>query len=189
MTRKQLPKAIRRTAADLRMVAAEADIEAQTPQIAQPHELIEEPAVLQPLPPANDSLPATAALSASLAARRRLQATRIVERHKMYAAVGGLFPMPAVNVAGVTAIILRMVKSLSDLYHVPFERDQTRSIVLGLMGGAAPTGLAAVTASTLAFVVPASGLFGLAVSSVTAASLTRGIGMIVVERLEKGEAG
>ena len=72
-----------------------------------------------------------------------------MERHKFYAGLGGLFPMPAVNVAGVTAVILRMVKLLSDLYEVPFERDKTRSVVIGIMGGAAPTGLGAVTSSTL----------------------------------------
>ena len=107
----------------------------------------------------------------------------------MVAAVGGLFPMPAVNVVGVTAIILRMVKALGDLYGVPFERDKARSIVIGLMGGAAPAGLGAATASTLAFVLPGAGAVGLAVSSVTAAALTRRIGVVFIERFEKSAAG
>lgn len=98
--------------------------------------------------------------------------------------MGGLFPLPIANVAGVTAIIVRMVKALSDLYEVPFERDRTRSFVIGLMGGAVPTGLAAATASTLVFVIPGSGFVGLAVSSITAASFTRGIGLFFVERFE-----
>jgi uncharacterized protein (DUF697 family) len=88
-------------------------------------------------------------------------------------------------VAGVTSIILKMIKSLSDLYGVPFERNQARSVVLGLIAGAAPTGFAAVTASTLVYVVPGAGLLGLAVSSVTAASLTRAIGQIFLERFEE----
>jgi uncharacterized protein (DUF697 family) len=92
--------------------------------------------------------------------------------------------MAAVNVVSVTAVILRMVKGLSDLYGIPFERDKTRSIVIGLMGGAAPTGLAAATATTLSFAAPIAGAVGLAVSSVTAAALTRRIGLYFVERFE-----
>jgi uncharacterized protein (DUF697 family) len=118
-------------------------------------------------------------------AERRLQlAFRIVDRHKIYAGLGGLLPMAAVNVVSVTAVILRMVKGLSDLYGIPFERDKVRSVVIGLMGGAAPTGLAAATATTLSFAAPIAGAVGLAVSSVTAAALTRRIGLYFVERFE-----
>jgi len=100
--------------------------------------------------------------------------------------VGGLFPLPVVNIAGVTAINMRMVKQLSDLYGVPFERDRTRSMIIGLMGGAVPTGLGAATASTLVFVVPGSALFGLAVSAISAGALTRGIGLVFLEHFENG---
>ena len=138
--------------------------------------------------PANDQLPAATPNAQWLEESRLREAFKIVGRHRMFAAVGGLFPMPAVNVVGVTAIILRMVKALGDLYGVPFEREKTRSIVIGLMGGAAPAGLGAATASTLAFVVPGAGAVGLAVSSVTAAALTRRIGLVFIERFEKNAA-
>ena len=91
----------------------------------------------------------------------------IVERHAAYSVVGGIIPLPIVNVASVTAIIVRMVKVLSELYGVPFERDRARAIVIGLMGGIMPTGVAAVTASTLLYVIPGSNLIGLAMSSVS----------------------
>jgi uncharacterized protein (DUF697 family) len=185
MTRKQLPKVIRPTAADLPVIAAEP--EAKSQQSAALHEQIEAHAEVR-APPANDLLPASP--NAQWLAERRLrEAFKIVGCHRMFAAVGGLFPMPAVNVVGVTAIILRMVKALGDLYGVPFERDKTRSIVIGLMGGAAPAGLGAATASTLAFVLPGAGAVGLAVSSVTAAALTRRIGVVFIERFEKSAAG
>jgi uncharacterized protein (DUF697 family) len=119
-------------------------------------------------------------------ARRLSQARAIVERHATYSALGGIIPLPLVNVGTVTAVIVRMVKSLSDLYGIPFERDRARGIVLGLMGGAMPTGLAAVTTSTLLYVIPGSNLVGLAVSSVAAAACTRSIGRIFVERFESG---
>jgi len=118
--------------------------------------------------------------------RRKSQARAIVERHALYSAVGGIVPLPIVNIASITAVIVRMVKVLSDLYDMPFERDRARAIVVGLMGGAMPTGLAAATASTLVYIVPGSNLISLAVSSITAIACTRGIGRIFVEHFENG---
>ena len=120
------------------------------------------------------------------AARRLSQANAIVERHATYSAAGGIIPLPVANVASVMAIIVRMVKMLSNLYGVPFERDRARAIVVAMVGGAMPTGLAAVTISTLQYVVPASAFIGLAVSSVAAVACTRSIGRTFVEHFESG---
>jgi uncharacterized protein (DUF697 family) len=117
---------------------------------------------------------------------RRSRAREIVERHATYAAAGGLVPLPIADVAAITAIIVRMVKLLSQHYGVPFERDRTRAIVLGLMGGAAPTGVAVVAATTFLRTVPGVNLIGLAVSSMAAAVCTRGVGRIFIEHFESG---
>jgi uncharacterized protein (DUF697 family) len=186
MTRKKLPNAIRRPSEDLREIAACAVTDEEAPQSALLRDAVETEGApvgsLQPI--ATHLLPAASVHAEPQAVRRWLRARKIVERHKAYAALGGLFPLPIVNIAGVTAIIMRMVKQMSDLYEVPFERDRTRSIIIGFMGGAVPTGLGAATASTLAFAVPGSALMGLAVSSITAAALTRGIGLVFVEHFE-----
>jgi uncharacterized protein (DUF697 family) len=178
MTRKRLPKAITRTKADLREIAAGAvaDVEAPPPAPRRAAKAGSAAADLPAIPPHAEP---QAAVRLSLA-------RKVVERHKVYAAMGGLFPLPIVNVAGVTAIILRMVKQLSDLYQVPFERERARSIIIGLMGGAVPAGLGSVATSTLIFAIPGSALVGLAVSSVTAAALTRGIGLVFVDHFENG---
>ena len=110
----------------------------------------------------------------------------IVERHANFSAVGGIIPLPIANVASITAIIVRMVRSLSQLYGVPFEHNRARAIVIGLMGGIMPTGLATVATSTLVYFVPASNLLGLAVSSVTASAYARGIGQMFIEHFENG---
>jgi uncharacterized protein (DUF697 family) len=119
-------------------------------------------------------------------AKRQSQARAIVARHATYSAVGGIVPLPIANVASITTIIIRMVKMLSDLYGVPFERDRARAIVVGLVGGTMPSGLAAVTTSTLFYIVPSGALIGLAVSSVTAVACTRSIGRIFIEHFESG---
>jgi uncharacterized protein (DUF697 family) len=186
MKRKQLPKAIRRSDDELRVIAdhAAADEEAPASQPASPTGAFATEAAAFARPVANDQFPVVSIYVDRYAARRRALARRIVQRHKTYAAIGGLSPLPILNVAGVTAIIMRMVKQLSGLYEVPFERDRTRSLIVSLIGGAVPTGLGTATASTLAFVLPGHALVGLGVSAIAAGALTRGIGLVFLDHFE-----
>ncbi|HEY2839017.1 MAG TPA: DUF697 domain-containing protein [Pirellulales bacterium] len=117
---------------------------------------------------------------------RRLRADMIVERHTTYSAIGGIVPLPIVNVASMAAIIVRMVKALSALYEVPFQRARARAIVVGLMGGAMPTGAGVLTSSSLLYIVPGSYFIGAAVCSIAAAACTRGIGQMYVRHFESG---
>jgi uncharacterized protein (DUF697 family) len=78
-----------------------------------------------------------------------------------------------------------MVKQLSELYGIPFERDRTRSLVIGILAGAVPTGFGTTAASTLGYLVPGAGLVGLGVSALVAAALTRSIGLIFIESFER----
>jgi uncharacterized protein (DUF697 family) len=186
MTRKQLPKAIMRSDDELRAIAAHAaaDEEAPASQPASQTGAFSTESTAFARPVANDQFPVVSIYVDRYAARRRALARRIVERHKTYAAIGGLSPLPILNVAGVTAIIMRMVKQLSGLYEVPFERDRTRSLIVSLIGGAVPTGLGTATASTLAFVLPGHALVGLGVSAVAAGALARGIGLVFLDHFE-----
>jgi uncharacterized protein (DUF697 family) len=187
MTRKRLPKAIR----PANLVAAQAAVGAvddsagsTTPSASEKIE----PEWTQRLSsnlPANDVHVSISFDVQKLAARRRALANRIVESHGLYAALSGLAPLPAVNVAGVAAIILRMLKQLSGLYQIRFERDRTRSFVLAVLGGAAPAGLGAATVSTISLIAPAPAFVGLAVSALTADALTRAIGEVFVESFER----
>ena len=118
--------------------------------------------------------------------KRREQANAIVTRYAAYAAVGGLVPLPLISFAGVAAIILRMVKTLSRHYGVPYERDRAQARVVSMMGGAVPAGIAAVAGSTLAYMIPASLLVSTAASTVVAAAATRSIGRAFIEHFEGG---
>lgn len=207
MSRKNLPKAIRQATDEAREASADRGAGERQETLARSpasgersvgkasereSEHASATAAVVPAPPASPSPPVFALARATPTgpevdpARRRSLALAIVERHAAYAAVGGIIPVPIANVAGVTAVIVRMVKVLSGLYGVPFERDRARAIVIGLMGGTVPTGLAAVTTSTLVSLVPGSGLIGLAVASVSAIACTRSIGRIFVEHFEGG---
>jgi uncharacterized protein (DUF697 family) len=201
MRRKPLPKAITRSIANLQQIAAgfAADEQGRVP----PHVTREAAAqsvafdavepeptneALRPLMPdapqgAGAAQPKSRAAD-PLAARRRVLARRIVDRHKNFAAMGGLVPLPAVNIASVTAVNLRMVKQLSELYGVPFQRDRTRSLIIALIAGAVPTGAGLAASSTLMWIVPGGLVWGLGAAALAAGALTRGIGLVFVDSFE-----
>ena len=199
MKRKPLPKAITRSIANLHQIAAgfAADEQGRVPRqptthhavpfdAVEPEPRMETPATSEAVvQPANRNTSEPRPRGADpLAGRRRALARRIVERHKNYAAVGGLVPLPAANIASVTVLNLRMVKQLSELYGVPFQRDRTRSLIIALIAGAVPTGAGLAASSTLMWIVPGGLLWGLGVSAITAGALTRGIGLVFVDSFE-----
>jgi uncharacterized protein (DUF697 family) len=188
MTRKALPKVIRQPSEDLHRIAGRAvarDEVLGTRSVPIRHTTEAEPELAISLDrPANDQPSETSSRAVWFVAKRRSFARKIVERHRVYAAMGGLAPLPIVNVAVLTAIIMRMVKRLSALYEVPYQRDRTRSAIISVMAGVAPTGFGAMAASTVALVVPGPGIVGLAVSAVTAGAVTHGIGLVFIEHFE-----
>jgi len=193
MTRKPLPKAITHPLGAFRSPGPEIDAGTIAPApnggIQHDHAEPEPPLAVSSAPIANDLAAPAPALSQKLAAKRRTEAHKIVSRHRNYAAAGGLLsPLPVVSIASLAAVNVRMVRQLSALYQVPFERDRTRSFIVGLIGAAVPAGAGIATSTTLMWIVPGGLLAGMGVSAVTAAALTRGIGLVFVESFEGGTA-
>ena len=190
MTRKPLPKAIRRPITNLRDFAADTAIEEEAPAASRPaaQGAPEHTLAVSSAPIANDSAPLLTDEAKAAAAKRRAAAHKIVSRYKNFAALGGLVPLPVANIASVAAVNLRMVKQLSDLYQVPFQRDRTRAMIVGLIGGTVPTGVGTATSATLMFIVPGGLLWGMGASAITAGALTRAIGLVFVESFETAAA-
>jgi uncharacterized protein (DUF697 family) len=213
MTRKQLPKAINRPADNVHAFSAAIVTDEVAPEPAPrpapSFNRIDDELAVSSAPIANDAAPAantrasvnsTASPAAKpeglrsvssdlpphLAVKRRVIARRIVERHRTYAAVGGLVPVPVANIASVTAINLRMVQQLSALYQVPFQRDRARAAIVSLIGGAAPSGFGLATSSALMWIIPGGLFVGLGVSALSAGALTRAIGQVFAESFENG---
>jgi len=184
MNKKKFPKAVLRTADQMREAGASAASNMATPDnviemIPKSEQAVSAPDVTSQ-PPAAPTDPATAL--------RRRKAVAIVERYANFSAVGGAIPIPLANAAAITALMVRMVKSLSSLYGVPFERTRTRTIVIALMGGALPTGFSTIATSTVSYFIPGLNLVGLAISSVTSGAYARSIGQLFIEHFENGAA-
>jgi uncharacterized protein (DUF697 family) len=180
MNKKKFPKVVLRTADQMREAGA-----SPAPKSASSDNIIEMVPKSEAAAAANGP-PQPAAAPVDSAALLRRKAAAIVERYANYSAIGGAIPIPLANAAAIAALLVRMVKSLSELYGVPFERNRTRSIIISLMGGALPTGFATIATSTLTYVVPGLNLIGLAVSSVTSGAYARNIGQLFIEHFENG---
>jgi uncharacterized protein (DUF697 family) len=194
MNKKKLPKAVLVTANQMREAGnarqrpdglhpagAEARDTNATPSGAHARNVIEM------VPKQDHASPASFSPHADAeAARRRRMAVAIVERHANMSVMGGMVPVPILNVAGTTAILVHMVNRLSRLYGVPFERNRARATVVALMGGVLPTGLASATAWGLLQMVPGANVFGLVVSSVTAGACARSLGALFIDHFETG---
>ena len=181
MNKKKFPKVVLRTADQMREAGA-----SPAPKSASPDNVSEMVPKSEAAAAAANGPPQPAAAPVDSAALLRRKAVAIVERYANYSAIGGAIPIPLANAAAITALLVRMVKSLSELYGVPFERNRTRSIIISLMGGALPTGFATIATSTLTYVVPGLNLIGLAVSSVTSGAYARSIGQLFIEHFENG---
>ena len=196
MNKKKLPKAVLRTADQMREAAAERGQDAPHPvdlnETPAPRPAVMRTAdraangnVIEMVPKA-DAAEAPQSADNGAAALRKRMAVATVERYANWAAVGGALPVPIANATAVTALMVRMIQSLSKLYGVPFEKNRTRAAVVGLMAGMLPTGLATVAASAVTYFVPGYGLLGLAASSVTSSAYTRHIGRLYIEQFESG---
>ena len=199
MNKKKLPRAITRAGDDTLALFVNGAADSGTdsgklPDATGPQRLPEQMDNVIELPPSPDaagrvegeSFPLPSSSVRVDAKRRRSVALAIVSRHAAGSALGGIIPLPLVTFAGVTAVIVRMIKALSDHYGVPFERDRARAIVVGLVGGAMPAGVAAVTTSTLLYILPPAAAVGLAASAITAVAFTRSVGRIFIEHFESG---
>jgi uncharacterized protein (DUF697 family) len=195
MKKRKLPSAIRRTS-DHASAATRPAVQYEAPVLpaeagrgaAPSHSRAIETA--EPNRKTGNGAPAPALAPAATIAHadeRRERALTIVQRHAAYSAVGGIIPLPIANLAGVTALIVHMVKRLSDVYSVPFERERARAVVIGLLGGVLPSGAAIITATTLGALLPIGGLIGLGVASVSALACTRQIGHALIAHFESGK--
>jgi uncharacterized protein (DUF697 family) len=116
-----------------------------------------------------------------------LRATEIIKRYAAYSAGAGLIPVPALDIAAIGGVQLKMIAELAKVYDVPFENDRVRPIVSALIGGYASAKVGSGLGASLLKSVP---LFGqvLGMLSVPAfgAGVTWAIGKVFVRHFASG---
>ena len=132
-------------------------------------------------PPETESSPDTGADAAG-----ENLALNIVRRNALWAMGVGLVPLPVVDVLGVSAVQLKMVRELAEHHHIPFLETDARSLITALVGG-----LGSVTAAGLAFsllkFVPLVGQTAAAVAMpATVGAATYALGKVFIQHFSTG---
>jgi len=113
------------------------------------------------------------------------KALKIVEEHSFYAAAIGIVPIPWIDAAGVSAVQLKMLYSLTEYYGQKFSDNWGKEILSSLVGGFGSTaasygGVGAITRS-----IPVVGpLVGLLTTPSLAAASTYALGSVFITFFE-----
>ncbi len=117
---------------------------------------------------------------------RDQQAMALVKSYMPWSAGAGILPLPLVDMVALTAVELRMLSKLSDMYGVPFMENGVKSIVSSLLGTVVSTNVG-VALGSLVRVIPVVGTVAgiFAVPSMYTAA-TYAIGRVFVTHFEAG---
>ena len=104
---------------------------------------------------------------------------QVIRRHAMYAAAGGLIPVPLIEVLTSGTIQLRMISQLCDAYDVPFSENAIKASVATLVGSLLPASSLGYTVLSFTRAVPVVGpVLGLATIPVLAGAATWAVGRV-----------
>ncbi len=129
----------------------------------------------------------TTADSATPEEDRLTQAGKVIRNYSLGNVAMGAIPLPLVDLAGMTAVQLKMLHSLSKLYDVPFSKDLAKSAVSSLLGSSLPLHFAGPASASLAKFIPFIGQ-GLAYATlpVFSGASTYAVGKVFVQHFESG---
>jgi uncharacterized protein (DUF697 family) len=119
-------------------------------------------------------------------ALRRRKATRVMRRYMVFSAAAGLVPLPAVDVATVTALQVKMLHAMTRLYGVPFNTKLARQLILALIGGGGSMVLSLPAASATKTIPVIGTAAGMLISPAVATMACYGIGRAFISHFEAG---
>jgi uncharacterized protein (DUF697 family) len=134
-----------------------------------------------------ETAPETEEVAVAEADELRAQSRDCIHRHSAYAAVGGLVPIPFVEMAACSTIQLRMAAKLCDIYGVPFSENAVKNSIATLVATVLPvSGVGVATASLIRRVPVVGTIFGLVAMPTFAAACTYALGRVFSWHFAKG---
>jgi uncharacterized protein (DUF697 family) len=123
----------------------------------------------------------------SSAPSREMLADRIIRENMLWAAGGGLIPVPMLDMVAITIVEVKMLKELAEIYNLPFREDQVKSILVSLLAGIGAPVLGAAISLSVVKLIPAAGyLLGLVAVPGVAAAFTYAVGKVFVQHFASG---
>jgi uncharacterized protein (DUF697 family) len=130
--------------------------------------------------------PETGQATAETPEQRHVTAEKLVDRFSLWSGVGGLIPLPFVDVLAVGGLQLQMLRRLSQMYDVEFSENRGKALIASIAGTMIPVTSGMGAASALKG-VPILGMIASAfVMPVLSAGATYAIGKAFVQHFESG---
>jgi len=117
---------------------------------------------------------------------RMKDAQNVVTNHMLFAVGFGSVPVPIVDIVGLSATQLNMLRKVSEVYGEAFTDQLAKKAIISLVGGSLSVPVAAGVASMLKFLpVIGSSVGALSIASVGSAS-TYAVGQVFIRHFESG---
>jgi uncharacterized protein (DUF697 family) len=108
------------------------------------------------------------------------------KNYTMGAIAVGFVPVPLADMAALTAIQLKMVHSIANIYDVPFSKNIAKSILGSVLGGSIAVTLALPVASLVKLIPIIGQSSGIISTSAIGAASTYAVGKVFTEHFESG---
>jgi uncharacterized protein (DUF697 family) len=127
-----------------------------------------------------------AAAPASETESRQEVASKLVDRFAIWSGVGGLIPIPVVDLLAVGGLQVQMLRRLSQIYDVEFSANRGKAIIAALAGTMIPATSGMGAASALKTVPILGMLAGGFVMPALSAGASYAIGKAFIQHFESG---
>ena len=114
------------------------------------------------------------------------QANKVVRNYALGSIVPSLVPVPMLDLAAVTAIQLKMLHSLAEIYKQPFKQEFGRSAIAALTGGTVALSTARVVSSAIKAIPVVGSIVGAATMPVINGGTTYAVGQVFIQHFESG---
>lgn len=114
------------------------------------------------------------------------EAERLIRRHSLIALLLGTIPLPWLDLAGLSALQLDLVRRLAAHYGVDFSDEAAHSAIAALLGGSVAVSLSTNLAAFTKGLPLIGSLLGGASLSLLGAASTYAIGKVFVQHFESG---
>ena len=122
--------------------------------------------------------------------QREEAASQLVDRFSLWSGAAGLIPVPLVDVVAVGGVQLQMLRTLSEIYGVPFTDNRGKSVIASLAGAIIPASTATTTAMTFGSLIKGIPGIGSAIGALTmpvySAGVTYVIGKVFMKHFASG---
>ncbi len=143
-------------------------------------------------PPGSPPQPATALVKAPAAkppldaAERHRQAEIILYNNTFWSLGAGALVVPGVDLLAASAVQLKQLKQLADLYEVKFSDGLAKKLVASLITSLGGVGLGALAGSAIKLIPGVGSTLGLFSQPVTVAACNRALGRVFILHFEAG---